>query len=38
MNSEKLRALRWHRRIGLRDGIADTYRVFLEVTDGPVSG
>jgi GDP-L-fucose synthase len=29
MNSEKLRVLGWRPRIGLREGIGDTYRAFL---------
>jgi len=29
MSSEKLRRLGWQPRIGLREGIADTYRAFL---------
>jgi GDP-L-fucose synthase len=34
MSSDKLRALGWHPRIGLREGIADAYRAFL----GPRGG
>jgi GDP-L-fucose synthase len=30
MSGEKLRALGWRPRIGLRDGIADAYRAFLD--------
>jgi GDP-L-fucose synthase len=36
MSGEKLRALGWRRRIGLRQGIADAYRAFLQ--DGAGSG
>jgi GDP-L-fucose synthase len=37
MSDDKLRALGWRPRIGLREGIADAYRAFLEATDVPVS-
>jgi GDP-L-fucose synthase len=29
MNSERLHALGWQPRIGLREGLADAYRAFL---------
>jgi GDP-L-fucose synthase len=35
MSSEKLRALGWRPRIGLRGGIADAYRAFLDASKGP---
>ncbi len=34
MSAEKLRALAWCPRIGLREGIADAYRAFLEDSAG----
>jgi GDP-L-fucose synthase len=34
MSAEKLRALGWRPRIGLREGIADAYRAFLEDSAG----
>jgi GDP-L-fucose synthase len=34
MSSEKLRALGWHPRIGLREGIAHAYRAFLQDWSG----
>jgi GDP-L-fucose synthase len=37
MSGEKLRALGWRPRIGLRDGIADAYRAFLDASDAPAS-
>jgi GDP-L-fucose synthase len=38
MSSEKLRALGWRPRIGLREGIADAYRAFLKDWSGSRSG
>jgi GDP-L-fucose synthase len=37
MSGEKLRALGWRPRIGLREGIADAYRAFLDASGGPAS-
>jgi GDP-L-fucose synthase len=37
MSSEKLRALGWRPRIGLHEGIADTYRAFLDASEDPAS-
>ena len=34
MSGEKLRALGWRPRIGLREGLADAYRAFLEENGG----
>lgn len=36
MSSEKLRALGWCPRIGLRDGIAAAYRTFVAASDDPM--
>ena len=38
MSSEKLRALGWRPRIGLREGIADAYRAFLKDRSASCSG
>jgi GDP-L-fucose synthase len=38
MSSEKLRALGWRPRIGLREGIADAYRAFLKDWSASRSG
>jgi GDP-L-fucose synthase len=34
MDGEKLKALGWRPRIGLREGIADAYRAFLAESSG----